>query len=364
MSGSVRRSRCASSPQGWMRQGNKCNPIAMHEALDEEHLAPVSRAAAALMVEDAHGANNRNEENTDSGGLLPGCSVPLFREARSPPLAEFASLQSLQESRVLAPDSAPPARYPRRTSVTWVGGGIAIISLLAFSGLVLTKWRTSTSGEWKAGAPAFELASSSPSITNLAQQWSEPEPRLIVQQSHGIAGQPVPLGLTLQGPADSAVVKITGLIPGMSLSSGSAAGAGSWEVPAADLTNTWVGPPVGFVGTVELAAELHLYGARFIHRQPIRIEWIAKNPAIPTEIPRRRVREAAVTPQQRPEHDDISLQESKLVEHYSRRTHQKRVASKGTVSISRKGPAKASTRRRAPVYALPTQLTRASWPGW
>ena len=40
-------------------------------------------------------------------------------------------------------------------------------------------------------------------------------PRLIVHSSRGVAGEPAPLGLALQGPTEGAVVIITGLVPGM-----------------------------------------------------------------------------------------------------------------------------------------------------
>jgi hypothetical protein len=44
--------------------------------------------------------------------------------------------------------------------------------------------------------------------------------RLIVKEAQGVSGEPVPLGLALHGPAEDASVIITGLLPGMSLSTG------------------------------------------------------------------------------------------------------------------------------------------------
>jgi hypothetical protein len=334
----------------------------MQAALDEveEHLARVSLAAAALVAKDSRVPDDLNEERAGGEGLCPGYGVPPLGPSRSAPLAEFGSRQSRRARRILAPDSAcarllsPPVA---------LAGGVTSIALLTIIGVAVMKLPLSTYWERQAGEPAFELASSSPSMKNPTQHLSRPEPRLFVQQSRGIAGQPLLLGLTIEGPTDGAVVIINGLIPGMSLSSGSAVSAGSWQVPATHLANTWVGPPMGFVGVVELAAELHLDGARFIHRQPIRIEWIATSPAVPIPTPTRRVREAALTSQQL-EQDEISLQANKGTEQNERRTHQRRGASKAAASTSRKGRAKASARTRAPVYALPTQLTRASWPGW
>src|SRR5215216_4469039 len=72
----------------------------------------------------------------------------------------------------------------------------------------------------------------------------------------------------------------------MSLSSGSARSADTWKVSATDLANTWVGPPTGFIGVVNLTAEVQVDGARVFDRQPIRIEWIAASPAIAAQAPK------------------------------------------------------------------------------
>jgi hypothetical protein len=116
-----------------------------------------------------------------------------------------------------------------------------------------------------------------------AQPSEAPIPRLVVH-ARGIAGEPLPLGLTMEGGADGAVVIVTGLVPGMTLSTGNAQGANVWQVHATDLANTWVGPPMGFVGMVDLIAELQLADATVIHRQPIRIEWIATSPAVAAQV--------------------------------------------------------------------------------
>jgi hypothetical protein len=76
----------------------------------------------------------------------------------------------------------------------------------------------------------------------------------------------LPLGLTIERGADGAVVIVTRLVPGMTLSTGNALGANVWQVPATDLANTWVGPSKDFVGMVDLIAELQLADATVIHR--------------------------------------------------------------------------------------------------
>src|SRR5262245_40265772 len=142
----------------------------------------------------------------------------------------------------------------------------AIIGFAVSYASVFTFW------EQEAGEQSFELASSAARPTEL-------QPRLVAHDSQGNAGQPVPLGLALQRPTDGGVVVIAGLVPGMTLSSGSASGVDEWQVPATDLDDTWIGPPVNFVGAVELTAELRLPDATIVQRQVFHVEWITPNPS-------------------------------------------------------------------------------------
>src|SRR5262249_51520039 len=104
----------------------------------------------------------------------------------------------------------------------------------------------------------------------------------------------------LQGRAEGAVVLITGLPVGMTLSAGTAVGAEAWQVPATDtvLSNTWIIPPKDFAGAVDLVAELHLSDATIASRRPLPLEWVAAlppaiaspavaapSPAAPTVVP-------------------------------------------------------------------------------
>jgi hypothetical protein len=228
------------------------------------------------------------------------------------------------------------------------------------------------------------LATMQPVQSASAQPSDALIPRLVVQESRGSAGEPLPLGLTMQGSAEGAIVVVTGLIPGMSLSSGSAAGGDSWQVPATDLTNTWVGPPVGFVGTVDLVAELQRDGATIGDRQPIRIEWIAAAPVVAapvaTTTPVPEAQTAAPVPMTMPvppavpsaaqvptamlvpeavaiprplDHAEIKAEQP------DERAAQKRVASKAAVPIREKRPAKASSLRRAPEAPAPRDQSQA-----
>src|SRR5215217_6621935 len=100
-----------------------------------------------------------------------------------------------------------------------------------------------------------------------------------------MSGEPTPLGLTFQGSAQGAIVVITGLVPGMTLSHGNALGPNAWQVSAADLANTWVGPPQDFVGALKLEAELHLPDRATITHQELVHEWVAAGPSDTDQAP-------------------------------------------------------------------------------
>jgi hypothetical protein len=84
---------------------------------------------------------------------------------------------------------------------------------------------------------------------------------------------------------------ITGLIPGMSFSAGTAVGTDGWRVRAVDFADIWIGPPLQFVGMVDLMVELHLAEQIVVDRWLLRLEWDATNvvasvnPPTPTPTP-------------------------------------------------------------------------------
>jgi hypothetical protein len=114
-------------------------------------------------------------------------------------------------------------------------------------------------------------------------------PQLVVQSSHGISGEPAPLGLGVQGAAEGAVVLIRGLVPGMDLSTGGSVGGDVWQLSAKDLHYAWIAPPEGFVGSAELIAELRLSNDKIADRKAIHLEWIT--PISPTSEERQLDRE-------------------------------------------------------------------------
>ena len=100
------------------------------------------------------------------------------------------------------------------------------------------------------------------------------EQRLIVRSSRGSSGEPLPLGLTVYGPAQGAAIIITGLLPGIELSNGIEVDVDRWEVPAKEVSYAWIAPPDGFVGPALLTAELRLTDDSIADRQAIQLQWV------------------------------------------------------------------------------------------
>jgi BA14K-like protein len=211
-----------------------------------------------------------------------------------------------------------------------------------------------------AAVVGFLVTMSLQPVQSASAQTSEtPIPRLVVH-ARGIAGEPLPLGLTIEGGADGAVVIVTGLVPGMTLSTGDALDANVWQVPATDLANTWVGPPMGFVGMVDLIAELQLADATVIHRQPIQMEWIATSPAAAAQVSTATPLPEAVPAPQQLEQDARAMDNpTARAEQHGERTPQKRVASTATVPMPRKKPVKARPTEVARRAAQVSTQTRA-----
>jgi hypothetical protein len=106
-------------------------------------------------------------------------------------------------------------------------------------------------------------------------------PKLVIEPTLGLPGEPVPLGLALHGPANDAVVILRGLVPGMELSSGSAVTGDSWQLSATDLPDAWIAPPKDFVGSADLVAELRLANAQIADRQTLHVKWVRPTAASP-----------------------------------------------------------------------------------
>jgi hypothetical protein len=210
------------------------------------------------------------------------------------------SLGPTSELPVVRKFSFNPNVTPARShlgSISKVTLIVGVVAILAVALTAVTDGGQFTLADiWRRLAidRTFELASVSPSpVPKALATRDEPSiTRLVVQTARGPAGEPVPLGLTVRGPANGAIVHIKGLMPGMELSTGNAVGSDAWQISATDLGDAWIAPPEGFVGSADLVAELRLSDDKIVDRQGIKLEW--GPPISPEPAPRQFEREEIV----------------------------------------------------------------------
>ncbi len=186
---------------------------------------------------------------------------------------------SVSTSSLVPPDRLPGEEVrpapPRRSGVIMIisigflfaAAAVAVVSIQPPLSL-LEVWRSAT------GGPTInELTSTTPEMGNET-------PKLIVEPSVGVAGEPAPIRLALRGRANDAVVIISGLIPGMELSTGNAVPGDSWQLSPTDLPYASIAPPAGFIGSANLVVELRLPNAQIADRQMLHLEW-TRQAAVP-----------------------------------------------------------------------------------
>jgi hypothetical protein len=102
-------------------------------------------------------------------------------------------------------------------------------------------------------------------------------PRLVVETKPLGKRDEMPLGVSVVGPSEGAVLELTGLPSGWKLSSGRPFGADGWRLPVADLADVVIWPPPDFVGTIDVAVELRLADDTLADRHALRREWVQRD---------------------------------------------------------------------------------------
>jgi hypothetical protein len=179
-------------------------------------------------------------------------------------------------SNVSLPEAGPSFLRNKSPMIAVVGVLVGFISVVAITDIIPIGqfsfsdfWHQRTSHR---NELASWLASPIPAASLLEEKVASA--LLIVQPSPEVSGMPAPLDLTLEGKLDGAVVTLTGLLPGMELSNGERIGANAWRLTATDLGEVWVGPPDGFVGSIDIVAELRLPDDKVVDRQTVHLEWL------------------------------------------------------------------------------------------
>jgi len=96
---------------------------------------------------------------------------------------------------------------------------------------------------------------------------------VILRALPGSADEAIPLGVSIAGAGGDAALLLSGLPVGSTISAGLPFGAGKWLLSASELSNAAIRPPRGFVGAIDLAAELRLADDTVADRLSWRLTW-------------------------------------------------------------------------------------------
>jgi hypothetical protein len=243
-----------------------------------------------------------------------------WRAVRSPQVSEEMANQHqlVRLARSLDPDFVPAPPVPLHCR-SWLSVSLvtAILTFAVIAFIAIDRFfPIPTASRQQASDRTVDLTSAR--VAAGSTRGIETEfPPLLLRGSRGMSAEPAPFGVTLQGRADGAMVLLTGLAAGMTLSTGSDLGTGAWQVPATDavLSNAWIIPPTNFIG-VDLLAELQLADRTIARRWPIHPDWAAATPAVAVPTPAVEAQRLAVTlPRQpmSPQHQSDSEEVAILV---------------------------------------------------
>jgi hypothetical protein len=268
-----------------------------------------------------------------------------------------SAISSNPAVRLVGHDVPPPQlpRLGRRSGlIVMVLVGFIFALALAAVSAIPQHLRLSESWRQPTGDRTMEMTASEPLTSATRAIQNDPgTPKLIVQSSRGVSGEPAPIGLALRGAANDAVVLIRGLVPGMELSTGGAVSGGTWQLSATDLPYTWIAPPEGFVGSVDLVAELRLSNDKIADRRSIHLEWMTVSPA-----PARPELDRESIPQLQPDRQDVQPQRIIDTPHVPQST-----GAKGITVESRVEPEITNSTCFASASAVRQDHPEA-WPSW
>jgi hypothetical protein len=135
-----------------------------------------------------------------------------------------------------------------------------------------------------------------PTIPSSIEAFLREKPRLLVEAQNGLANEPLPLGATVEHASGGEIVTIEGLPEGADLSLGRRSADIGWNVPVADLEQTYVGAPTNFVGAIETTATLRSANGKLLDRQALYFEWRARNDKASDQPPRESIYHETASP--------------------------------------------------------------------
>jgi len=193
---------------------------------------------------------------------------------REPPPRWSATIESAAERT--------RAALPRPVVRINAAGLVVAVSVVALLTVLLADPSRVRHGIVPADERGTAVAGTGTAPVLLVTPVAAPSPRLVVDPRPPGKSDDMPLGISVVGPSEGAVLELTGLPSGWKLSSGRPLGADGWRLPVADLTDAVIWPPQDFVGSIDLAVELRLADDTLVDRRALRREWAQRD--APTRV--------------------------------------------------------------------------------
>jgi hypothetical protein len=108
-------------------------------------------------------------------------------------------------------------------------------------------------------------------------------PAVTVTNGAAHAGLPQALGIVVSDAAPGSQLHLTGVTKGTRITAGRASGADDWDIPVEDLPRSFLTPPPGFTGEMNIRAELRTDDGRVLVRSPLQLTWNKPPPAASTD---------------------------------------------------------------------------------
>jgi hypothetical protein len=239
--------------------------------LREEHPRP-SRPQSAPLAPDAPWA----AEAEQAPGLSPHELDRLEREITG---------ERRRTRRPLEPDFLPPppprVRAQKADGESFIGLILRLVAVAVVAALLALLFigKISLPAGWRESAieplkrvVALVIGTARPAaVANVAP--SSDMPKLVVEGADAGPRDEIGLGVKLKGVAEGALVFVSGLAAGTTLSTGRAWGETGWIIEAADVEKAVLRPPRGFAGVMQYTLTLRLADGRSADRQTLRLQW-------------------------------------------------------------------------------------------
>jgi hypothetical protein len=241
-----------------------------HDALtpsDLQYYAPRKSRLGASDPSIEPSVNTETSQNQQTSGDFKSSkdSAPVIA-----PLQDY--FQPSGEDSDQHEHRSRPAGHPRIKVLAMIGGAAVVGVLVGIGILGVIQGQDEHPPAKVADVPlATRLQTATSDLQKVTQVVVAP--LLVVSETSGDMNVPLPLGLEVKNYMADAIINLSDLPAGTTLSTGNATGNGQWRIAVNDLPKTRVIPPTDYVGLMTLMAQVTVGNGQAVVRSPVRLTW-------------------------------------------------------------------------------------------